>query len=97
MELSTWRTPAGDVDILRNLPAPDRYVAYDDLVQRSKLVDLDGHRVRVASLEDLIVSKETVDRPTDREALPELRALRDRQQPPPPPPGPRPSGPGPTP
>jgi hypothetical protein len=98
MELSTWRTRAGDVDILRNLPAPDAYVDFDQLVRRATTTTIDGRRVRVASLEDLIVSKETVDRPTDRDALPELRALRDQQQAPPPPaPGPRPSGPRPRP
>ncbi|MGI8751274.1 MAG: hypothetical protein ACR2MN_02990 [Acidimicrobiales bacterium] len=36
-----------------------------------------GVEVDVASLEDIIISKEAIDRPTDRETLPELRALRD--------------------
>jgi hypothetical protein len=31
----------------------------------------------MAALDDIIASKEWADRPKDREALPELRALRD--------------------
>lgn len=88
LELSTWRTPAGDVDILRNLPAPDTYAVYADLLARSSIVEIDGHRVAVASLADIIVSKETIDRPPDRAALPELRELHARTHPAPPTPPP---------
>jgi hypothetical protein len=34
--------------------------------------------IRAAALEDIIRAKERADRAKDREALPELRALRDR-------------------
>lgn len=36
--------------------------------------------VLVASLQDIIRSKEIADRPPDREALPELRALDDAER-----------------
>ena len=38
-----------------------------------------GRRLVIAALDDIIASKEGADRPKDREALPELYALRDRQ------------------
>ena len=44
------------------------------------MIQIDGHRIPVASLKDIIRSKEIADRPKDREALDELRALRDRHR-----------------
>ena len=78
IELSTWRCAAGDLDILRGLPAPGlREIQYDELVIRSVTIEFDGRPVRVASLDDVIASKETANRPSDHDALPELRRLRD--------------------
>lgn len=76
LELSTWRTSVGDVDVIRSLPAPNRFVDFDELATRATTVTIDGEATLVASLDDIIVSKETVDRPPDRAALPELRALQ---------------------
>jgi predicted nucleotidyltransferase len=39
--------------------------------------EIGGVRVHVAGLDDIIASKEHADRGKDREALPELRRLRD--------------------
>jgi hypothetical protein len=39
-----------------------------------------GQQVLIASLEDIIRSKEIADRPADRAALPELRSLLAQQQ-----------------
>lgn len=50
---------------------------YEQLVENATEVEVDGLPVLVASLDDIIRSKEIVDRPKDREALEELRALRD--------------------
>ncbi|QYG91002.1 hypothetical protein HC251_00180 [Iamia sp. SCSIO 61187] len=80
MELSTWRTVLGDLDVLRGLPSPDGEVRYADLEERAVTLTIDGHAVRVAALDDVITSKETVDRPSDREALPELRRLAQRRR-----------------
>jgi hypothetical protein len=41
-------------------------------------VEIGEHTILVAALDDIIRSKEIADRPPDREALPELRQLRDR-------------------
>lgn len=79
IELSTWRCAAGDLDVLRGLPAPGhREIGYDELATRAVAIELDGRQVLVASLDDVITSKETANRPSDHDALPELRRLRDR-------------------
>jgi len=58
------------------MPAADgRRLRYDDLVGRAAVIEILGVNVHVAALEDVIASKEWADRPKDREALPELRAL----------------------
>ncbi|MGH9184478.1 MAG: nucleotidyl transferase AbiEii/AbiGii toxin family protein [Acidimicrobiales bacterium] len=79
MEISTWRTDAGDLDILADIPdRAGRHVRYDELAERAVTANLGDIAVRVAALEDVIASKEWANRPKDREALPELRALSDR-------------------
>lgn len=76
MEISTWRTDAGDFDVLTDIPARDgRRLRYEELVERSSVQDVHGIAVQVAALDDVIASKEWADRPKDREALPELRGL----------------------
>jgi hypothetical protein len=82
MEISTWRTDAGDFDVLAVLPGVNgRQLSYDELAGRADALDLDGVVVRVAALDDVIASKEWADRPKDRAALDELRALRRRDAP----------------
>ena len=76
MDISTWCTDAGDVDVLAAIPTRDGGRAvYDDLVPRAARMQVDGIVVRVAALSDIIASKEWADRPKDRDALPELRRL----------------------
>ncbi len=77
MELSTWRTTAGDVDVVLGLPRDRRWnlARFEHLKRRGILVDLHGSGVLLAALEDIVRSKEVSDRPADREALPELREL----------------------
>jgi hypothetical protein len=75
-EISTWRTDAGDLDVLTNIPARDgRRLGYEDLVHRANIVQGDGFVVRAANLADIVASKEWADRPKDREALAELREI----------------------
>ena len=77
MEISTWRTDAGDLDILTDIPDRDgRHMRYAELVDRASELHLDGIVVRVAALDDVIASKEWANRPKDRDALPELRSLQ---------------------
>ncbi len=83
MELSTWRTDAGDFDVLADLPTREgRRLRYGDLIERAGTQPLHGVAVRVAALDDIIASKEWADRPKDHEALTELRDLASgRDQP----------------
>ncbi|HYO60378.1 MAG TPA: hypothetical protein VEU29_00585 [Actinomycetota bacterium] len=73
---TTWilGTPFGRLDLVFQ---PAGTAGYDDLARSAVEVNLDGLVVRVASLEDVIRSKEAVNRPRDREQLPTLRRLLD--------------------
>ncbi|MGH3370903.1 MAG: hypothetical protein ACRDPR_12980 [Nocardioidaceae bacterium] len=80
MDISTWRTDAGDFDVLTAIPTRDGGRAfYDELVARAQRVEVGTVTVHVAALADIIASKEWANRPKDREALDELRRLRDEQ------------------
>jgi predicted nucleotidyltransferase len=78
-EIGAWRTSAGDVDVLLGIPAATRsdLLRYEQLAENAVELRIDQIRVLVASLADIIRSKEVVGRPKDREALDELRRLRD--------------------
>lgn len=73
---STWMTDAGPLDLLVELRDPEggRH-PYVDLAARATSVSVGELTIRVASLEDIIASKEYAARPKDLEALPELKAL----------------------
>jgi hypothetical protein len=81
--MSTWMTDAGPFDVLAGLEATNgRLVPYEELAERATVIQGDGFVIRAASLEaasleDIIIAKERADRAKDREALPELRKLRD--------------------
>ena len=81
MEISTWRTDAGDFDVLTEIP--DRSGArlrYDEIKGRSVRRRIGNVQVRVARLDDIIASREWANRPKDLRALPELRSLLAQQQ-----------------
>lgn len=71
--------PAGDFDIVfspSGAPA-----GYDDLAPRSVLITVGDHQVRVASLIDVVHSKEEAGRDKDIRALPALRRfIRDHPE-----------------
>lgn len=79
LEIGAWRTTAGDVDVLLGIPGAARrdLVRYEELAENAVELRIDQIRVLVASLADIIRSKEVIGRPKDREALDELRRLRD--------------------
>lgn len=78
MDISTWRTDAGDFDVLTAIPTREGGRAfYEQLLPRVEEFDIDGVTVHVSALEDIISSKEWADRPKGRAALDELRRLRD--------------------
>jgi hypothetical protein len=70
----TFTTDVGWVDILGT---PSGVEGYDDLARTADTYTLFGHRVLVASLDDLIRMKRAAGRPKDLLAVEELGALRD--------------------
>jgi hypothetical protein len=78
IEIGAWRTSAGDVDVLLGIPASTRrdLARYEQLAKNATHFEIDSRRVLVASLDDIIRSKEAADRSKDRNALRELRALQ---------------------
>lgn len=80
MEMSTWRTGAGDLDVLANLKdAAGHPVEFEELAERATTSRLEGVAVRLVSLPDLITAKRFADRAKDHDALPELEALQDER------------------
>ena len=74
-------TDAGLFDVLMDIPARQgRRRGYDELADRSDRRQIGGATIRVASLDDIIESKEVAARAKDYEALPELRALAERRR-----------------
>ncbi len=73
-QLVNLTTRFGDFDIAFQ-PAGSR--GYEDLVRNAIGIEIDGTVVRVASLADIIRSKEAANRPKDRATLPILYALED--------------------
>jgi hypothetical protein len=77
MEIGTWRTDAGDIDVLLGIPREDQFnlARYEQLHENAVVLEIGESTIFVASLKDIIRSKEVADRQPDREALPELRSL----------------------
>lgn len=65
-------TPYGDLDISF---IPNGTTGYPDLVQDADLATIHGIRLQVASLADIIRSKQAANRPKDQRVLPTLREI----------------------
>lgn len=76
VEILNLMTRWGDLDLSFK---PSGTTGYEDLTSRSVSFDLEGLRVPVAALEDVIRSKEAAGREKDRAAIPTLRALLRRK------------------
>ncbi len=74
MSVLNTTTRFGDLDLTI---APAGIDDYESLRRASTEFDVDGSTILVASLDDIIRSKETADRAKDHATLPILRALRD--------------------
>jgi hypothetical protein len=72
----TFRSDVGDLDCLGT---PTGTGGYDDLKASAERVDVDGLKVWVTSLVDLIVMKRAAGRPKDRIEVEVLGALRDER------------------
>ena len=73
----TLQTDIGDLDVTFE---PSGTHGYDDLKRDAIVMRLRSGNVPVASLADVIRSKEAADRPRDRAVLPGLRALLSTQR-----------------
>lgn len=67
-------TTAGPIDVAREAVGRG---GYDELAPRAVVFEVADVRILVASLDDIIASKQTADRPKDRLQLEVLRELRD--------------------
>lgn len=74
MSMLNMTTRCGDVDLTFTPAALDDY---ETVVRNADVFELEGHRVRVAALDDIIRSKEAAGRPKDHATLPILRALQE--------------------
>ena len=73
----TMTTAAGPLDVSLR---PDGTEGYVDLIRSHVVVEFEGRPVRIASLEDVIRSKEAAGRSKDFIVLPALRAHLERRQ-----------------
>lgn len=77
---STWMTDAGPLDLLVELRDPaGGHHPFADLVGRGLSVEIAGVSVWIASLGDIVASKQHAARPKDLEALPELLRLLEEK------------------
>lgn len=78
--ISTWRTDAGDLDVMTEMPVADGVRRhYDELVDASIDGRLSGASVRIAALDDIIASKRHANRGKDQATLPKLDPISRRQ------------------
>ncbi len=76
VRVGNLQTEIGDLDLTF---VPDGTQGYDDLARDVVVMEVRGISVPVASLADVIRSKEAAGRPRDRAALPALRELLSRR------------------
>ena len=80
-EVSTWRTHAGDVDVLAAIRGErGERRQFADLLDRSSETVLTGVAVGVSSLQDIVESKRFAGRDRDHEALPEIGRLLEHDE-----------------
>jgi hypothetical protein len=68
-------TPEGDIDLL---VAPDGAPPYKALRRRADVMELGGHQIRIASIEDMLAMKRAAGRPVDIVDVDSLEAARRR-------------------
>jgi hypothetical protein len=72
----TFTTDLGAIDVLAT---PSGTGGYEDLARTAETIELFGHEVLVASVDDLIRMKRAAGRPKDLLAVEELAALREER------------------
>ncbi len=80
-EVTNWNTDIGPIDVLVGIPNEQGLpVTFDALREHAQTIVAFDRAITVASLDDIITSKEYANRRKDADALPELRRLRDAEQ-----------------
>lgn len=81
LEVSTWRTTHGDLDVVVGTPTATRGVLANcgELADRAATREAFGVTILVAALDDVVASKRALARESDLVALPELHRLRSRR------------------
>jgi len=74
MKMVNLTTDYGDFDLAFE---PAGFTGYEELIESAVTVPIGSANVKVASLSDVIRSKETANRPKDHATLPILYALQD--------------------
>jgi hypothetical protein len=74
MSMLNLATRCGDLDLAFTASGIG---SYEDIRTTALPLDLDGFTVLVATLDDVIRSKRSADRPKDRAVMPVLEALRE--------------------
>ena len=73
-DISSFRTTLGVIDVLMDLPGVG---TFDDVRQNARRYEWEDVIIVVASLDDIITSKQTADRAKDWRAMDALEAARD--------------------
>ena len=73
----TFRTTLCDIDLLAEVPGIG---TYEDVLNNSEVVELEGEQVRILSIDGLIKAKTTAGRIKDQAGLEELYALKASKQ-----------------
>jgi hypothetical protein len=69
----TFDTSFGPLDLLGWL---EPIGGFDDFAPRAETIEVDGHKLRIISLEDLITIKRHIGRPKDQAVLVQLEAIQ---------------------
>ncbi len=77
MEMLNLTTKFGDLDVVMS---PAGLGSYSEIVKRSTSLTIEGVTIEVASLGDIVHSKEASNREKDRAALPALKRLLRRTE-----------------
>lgn len=77
VQLLTLETSLGWLDVHRQVPG---ITSYEDLRGRAREIDLDGVKVHIASVDDLLAMKRAAGRPQDQLDIEALEAIRRAEE-----------------
>lgn len=78
--ISMWETDHGGLDFLDSVSTRSGALYYEHLAERAETRNVAGVRIAVASIDDVIASKDHAGRPKDLPVLDELRRIAAHQR-----------------